>query len=857
MQAMEETTNQEINNGFFEEEEESMFNWQNLVSLVILNVKWFIFSVFLFIGGAYAYLRYTTPVYQATTKMLIKSDGDGRSARRSIRNAENLGMISNSEGIENEMEILASHSIAEDVVKKLKLYTTYREEGRIVDRYLYKNQPLSVDLDEQSLDNLKNPISLSVTFSNGKYIVKGSYSAVINAEKGSEPREINATLPAVPARIRTAVGYLIFQSNGYTRMKNDETLFVTIAPVAMAANSYIGKLRLEPTGKSTSIVRLTMTDTNIQRALDYLGQIVHSYNEEANNDKNEIAHRTDEFINERLGKIMSELGSTEGQIESFKRSNNVADVSMKAGNAFSQTSNYDQQLAEMGAQVTILEGIGAALDDPSNRYQTLPAISGLTSDQTASSLINNYNEIALQRQRLLRTANENSPSVIPLTEQLNDISSSIRRSIAQTRKNFEIKRSSMLNQYSKYNAQVQQSPTQERYLKQIGRDAEVRSSLYLMLLQKREENSISLAATADKGKIIDAPAFAGQIAPNKNQILLIALGLSLIIPFLILLFIQMMKYKIEGRGDVERLTKLPVLADIPVASETAKTKADIVVHENQNNMMEEVFRSLRTNLQFTLKENEKVILITSTTSGEGKTFIAANVAVCFALLGKKVALVGLDIRKPRLSELFGIENNQSGITNILTHDSPTKEMVLEQITPSGIVDKLDLLMAGPIPPNPAEIIARESLDKTFDILREEYDYVIIDTAPVGLVTDTISIGRVANATVFVCRADYTPKAAFSYFNELAASGKMPNPSITINAVDLSKKKYGYYYGYGKYGKYGKYASYKRYGGYGKYGGYGRYGGYGKYGTYGSSYYGHYGNYSQSHYGNANDTSIKK
>ena len=836
-------------NGYVAEvEEESAFNIRNLMAIFILNWKWFVFSIILCLGVAYTYLRYTTPVYQAAAKMLVKDENGGRSSRRSLLSAENLGMMSNSQGIDNEMEIIASRSIALEAVKELKLYTSYYHEGRVVDRLYYKNQPLTVDLDLPSLEKLKMPISLRITYKAGKYEVHGKYTIAHKGERGYEPREINAVLPVIPARIKTSVGFLTFLPNSEStaHMKEGQTLIVNISPLSNTAAAFAGKLGVQPTSRSTSILLLTLTDVNVQRAADYLKQLVTSYNEEANNDKNIIAVRTEEFINSRLEKINAELGMTEGQLESFKRQNKVVEIGMTASNAFSQSTSYDEKLAEMATQLALLNSITDYMNLPQNKYQTLPSNVGLT-DQAASSLINKYNEIVLERNRLLRTASENSPTVIPLTEQLNDLTASIRRAMAQARNNYEIQRNAMQNQFSKYSAQVQQSPVQERILNQIGRQQEVRSGLYLMLLQKREENSISLAATADKGKLIDEPTFYGQISPNRNNILLGALGIGFIVPFLTLLFLQLMRYKIEGRNDVEALTRLPILADIPVASERAKTKADIVVHENQNNMMEEVFRSLRTNLQFMLKDNQKVVMLTSSTSGEGKTFIAANLAVSFALLGKKVVLVGLDIRKPRLSRLFDINDTESGITRLLVHDSPSADMVRQQILPSGINKNLDLLMAGPIPPNPAEIIARESLDKVFGILNEMYDYIIVDTAPVGLVTDTISIGRVTNATIFVSRADYTAKSAFSYLNELSDSNKLPNASVVINAVDLSKKKYGYYYGYGRYGRYGKYAAYSGYG-YGKKQGK-------RYGTYG--HYGHYGDYTLSNYGKKDDDSIKR
>ena len=403
--------------------------------------------------------------------------------------------------------------------------------------------------------------------------------------------------------------------------------------------------------------------------------------------------------------------------------------------------------------------------------------------------------------------------------------------MGQAQRNAEIQRNNTQQQYNIYSGQISSTPAQERILTQIGRQQEVKSGLYLMLLQKREENSISLAATADKCKLIDEPNYAEKISPKGMIVMLIALVLGLALPIGIIYLVNFFRYKIEGHDDVATLTKLPIIGDVAIASDTAKTKADIVVHENCNNIMEEIFRSIRGNVQFMLKEHQKVVMFTSTTSGEGKTFTAANLAVSFALLDKKVVLVGLDIRKPRLAELFEIRDFKHGITNLLVRDTISKEDIRGQILPSGVNKNLDLLMAGPIPPNPAELVTRKSLDTVIEALKEDYDYVLIDTAPVGLVTDTLQIGRVANVTVYMCRADYTAKASFDLINQLAAEKKLPNMSVVINGIDMSKKKYGYAYGYGKYGKYGSY---------------------GKYGTYGN-----YGTYTKSGYGNQKDDSIKK
>ena len=830
---MEENKNLGLASPMGEQEETSSINFQTIYTAVILHWKWFVLSLIICMGCAMIYLRYKTPVYQAYAKLLIKDDDSrGRGGKSGVLTTSNLGIMSNSTGIDNEKEILSSLSIAQQAVRDLKLYVNYSLEGKVKDHLIYNSEPISVDLDPSHLEKLNYPISLEINRKGSSYTVTGEY---LNPKTGVT-NSIEKTITSFPTRIDTKTGIITLQSNGDRGLLPEgRALKVTILSPKSVAAKYAGSLSVSQTSKTTTIAELVLKDESPQRAVDYLRQLAICYNRQANEDKNEIAVRTEEFINGRLEKINAELGSTEGSLEEYKKRNNMVELKMNAAQAVQNQDVYSQKLAEANTQMALLNSISEYLNDPSNKYQTLPSNVGL-SDASATSLIDKYNDIVITRNRLLRSASESSPTVTPLTAQLDDLTSSIKRAMIQARKSMEIERNNIANMYGRYASQTNATPEQERILTQIGRQQDVKSGLYLMLLQKREENSISLAATADKGKLIDDPQYMGKVSPKSSMIMLIALILGLAIPAGVIFIVNFMRYKIEGHDDVAKLTSLPILADIAVASETAKTKADIVVHENQNNQMEEVFRSLRTNLQFIMAENEKVVLFTSSTSGEGKTFTAANLAVSFALLDKKVVLVGLDIRKPRLAELFEINDHQHGITNLLTQPDPTAADVKKQILKSGISNNLDILMAGPIPPNPAELVARKSLDQVIDILKETYDYVLIDSAPVGLVTDTLQIGRVANATVFLCRADYTPKEAFGYINDLAKEKKLPNMCVVINGIDMSKKKYGYYYGYGRYGKYGRY---------------GRYGH--KSGTYGSSY----GNYTSSHYGDVNDTSVKQ
>lgn len=820
-----------------DENKNSFINFQLIYRTVILNWYWFILSVIICVGLAAIYLRYTTPTYQTVAKLLIKDQEDNK--KSGIKYSSNLGTISNSEGIDNEIEILGSRSVAQDAVRDLKLYVNYTTKGRLKTTTLYRNQPLNVDVDSKHLEKLNRPIELSIKRDSNTFILDGTYYVPTNERDAEGPFTLNTKFYSLPHSIVTRAGVITISSNQGRLLRKGEELNVTLQSPKNACRQYVNDIQISKSSQGTSIAYLKMTDEIPNRSIDYLKQLVVAYNRQANEDKNTIALSTERFISSRLGKIGQELSATEGKLQNYKQQNGVVEQQVNAASSFSNQTASEQKLTEMETQIQLFNSIASEVKNSSRDFsQVIPSDVGL-SDATASSLINKYNELVLERNRLLRSASANSPVVEPLTDQIRTLNKNIRRAIETARNNLEIQRDAVVDQFKKYNTEVAEAPVQERMIQSIDREHGVMSSLYSMLLQKREENSMSLAATVDKGKLIDDPQFAGIVSPNTEMIYLIALLAGLLLPSLVLFLIQFFRYKIEGHDDVVQLTKLPIIADVPVANEAAKGKADIVVHENQNNQMEEVFRAMRTNIQFILEEKQKVILFTSSTSGEGKTFTAANLAVSFALLGKKVIFVGLDIRRPRLAEQFKINDHKHGITNLLIKNEPTLEKLKEQIVPSGVNQYLDLLMAGPIPPNPTELIARHSLNMVFDLLRQEYDYIIVDTAPVGLVTDTLQIGRIVDTTVYVCRADYTLKSSFDMINELSEEKKLPKMNIVLNGVDMSKKKYGYYYGYGRYGKYGRYGA-------------GKYGKYGAYGNYGS-----FGNYRNSKYGNKNDNSIKR
>ncbi len=826
-----------------ESEEKTGFSYQELFSILLLNWQWIVFSVIICCAVAFVYLRYATPVYQVSTKLLVKDNDNRNYSNRSILSGmENLGFISNSNGIENEIEILKSTLISETAVKALDLHTMYYKRGRVKWRYLYKTQPITAEIGEEALDEIEAPVTLEIkALEGGSLSVKGEYFPPRPEDEDVEKLEkieINQSVSKLPAKIKTVYGDITLSQNGKRMLEEGEKMKVEIYPPSLLARAYANALSVEQSNKYTTIAVLSLRDISTARGLDYLNELIEAYNKQANDDKNEIAHRTEEFINERLQKVEAELGNTDGSIEYFKRNNKMIELELSASETMKNSNDYDQKLIDINMQISLINSLSTYIDKDENKYQVIPSNIGLT-DQNTTTLITNYNKVALDRSSMLRTASDINPALKPLTAQLDELHESIKQAMAQAKKTLEIQKSSILEQYNKYQTQILNSPEQQRVMTEIGRQQEVQTALYTMLLQKREENSISLAATANKGQLIDKAISNGKVRPKGKLVMLLAFVIGVLIPIGILYLIRFFRYKIEGHDDVTKLTTLPIIADVPIANDAKKSVGEIVVYENSNSTMEEIFRSMRTNLQFMLQEGQKVIMSTSSISGEGKTFITSNLAISFALLGKKVILIGMDIRKPRLAELFRMKERHKGITPLLTMANPTKEDVKANVVKSSVNENLDILMAGPIPPNPAEILGRNQLDKIIDILKSEYDYVLLDTAPVGLVTDTLIINRVADITIAVVRADYTPKENVQMLTGLAKEGKLANTAIVINGIDMSKKKYGYYYGYGKYAHYGKYNRYyTSYGKYHSYGAYGshRYGGYGAYGKYGKNTY---------------------
>ncbi|HBC29283.1 MAG TPA: chain-length determining protein [Prevotellaceae bacterium] len=794
------------------EEEQSGFDFASLWKIIVLNWYWIALSTIVALGLAFCYLRYTRPVYAYSMKILVKDEDSRSPMYRSGQMAlESMGVISNSNGFDNELEILASSNISKRVVKALKLYVGYELEGRIRKHEMYKDNPYIVDMPGNQIDDMQSLILLRVSRRGSGLHVKGK----LYAPKAKEPMVFERDVKSLPGSFSTPVGTVTLQRNPVAEPTTRD-MYATIMPLEAAAKSYGARLSATATSKTTTVAELKYVDTQTDRAVDYLNELFKSYNEDANEDKNEVALKTEEFLKSRIEAIRSELDETESSLESYKKRNELINLTNDASNALTKSTEYQKEQVELETQLNLVTALLDYMDDPRNALSVIPSNLGLK-DADMSKMLDKYNDYVLQRNRLLKSSSADNPYVKRITSQLEEMWPSIRLSLKNVRDNILTQKRSADSQFRLFSQRVSEVPTQEHDLNTITRQQEIKAELYLMLLQKREENFISLASTATKARVIDAPRSEGKVSPKGKMVMMGALVLGMAFPVGLVYLLGMLRYRIEGREDVEKLTKIPLIADIPLAPKSHDGEHKLAVRENSNDMMEEAFRGLRTNLRFVLGGDEKVIVCTSCVPGEGKTFVSTNLAMSLSLLGKHVIIVGLDIRKPRLVKLFGLPSDKRGITTFLSSSDESYEMLDRQILHGVCNPNLDVLPAGVIPPNPGELISRVQLDHAILELRKHYDYVILDTPPVALVSDTLSIARVGDMTLMVCRADFSPKSNFKLINELKQGDKMPKISLVLNGVDLRKRKYGYYYGYGKYGKYGNYGRYGHYGVYGHYG----------------------------------------
>lgn len=768
-------------------EQEEQVDYKALFFKYLIHWKWFVASIVVCLIGGWIYLHYTTPVYSITGSVIIKDNKKNNSVSTGLADLEDLGFYSSTNNFDNEVEVLHSRTLLKKVVEVLDLYINYRTRENLRPVELYKDTPVKVWLTPEEAEKLPNGAAVL------EVVLKPGGKLSVSTE--IDEQEFKQDFNKLPALLTTPYGTFSFTPGDSAIVEKEQEITVTVAAPRIMANGYANALSVEPTSKTTTIAQITLQNTSPQRGVDFINKLIEIYNRDANDDKNEVASKTAEFIDERIKIINGELGTTEKELETFKRDAGLTDLKSDAQLALSENSEYEKKRAENSTQLRLVQFLSEYANNPDHAYEVLPVNVGLT-DTGLTELINRYNEMLLERKRLLRTSSESNPVVVNLDASIRAMRSNVQTTILSVQKGLMITKADLERQAGKYAGRITSAPGQERQLVSISRQQEIKAGLYLMLLQKREENAITLASTANNARIVDkAQAGLFPVSPKGKLIYLIAFVLGIAIPVGIIYIIELLRYKIEDRSDVEKLTTVPIIGDIP-ASDNMPKEGSVVVRENQNDMMAETFRNVRTNVQYMLGSNQKVVLITSTTSGEGKSFVAANLAISFALLGKKVVIVGLDIRKPGLNKAFQMSHKEDGITRYLADPEHTDLMSLLQ--QSNVTPNLYILPGGAIPPNPTELVARDSLVQAVDRLKKEFDYVILDTAPIGMVTDTQLISRVADMSIYVCRAGYTPKAGYLFINELRDHKKLPNLCTIINDVNIKTGKYGY----GTYGKYG-------------------------------------------------------
>ena len=805
----------EQNQNFYLEEEEKPIDWRSLIFSYLIHWPMILAFVVVSLLTGFIYMRYQTKMYSVSATVLIKQGDQSKNANRGMVSAmaamQDFGMMSMASNFDNELEIIQSRSLITKVVTDHQFYINYKEDhtfGPTAD--LYKSSPVNAWMSAEEAKKLPSALHFDIDCAtDGSIKVEGRYFDLLGDE-----HTMSKEFKQLPAVYVTPVGTVTFslpKDESLRIQDEDRTIKVDIySPVALA-KAYKLNLVGAATSKMTSIIKLDYKDTNVKRGIDFLYALVAQYNAEANDDKNQVATKTAQFIDERIEIINAELGTTETELAAYKQKAGLTNIQTDAQLALQSNSKYEEQRAENTNQIRLIEFLKSYIQKPENHYEVIPANVGLT-DNGLNEIISKYNELLIERQRLLRSSNENNPAVMNLDIAIQATRKSVHTTVESVEKGLHITQKNLDFQARKYENRISNAPKQEKDLLSIARQQEIKANLYLMLLEKREENAITLASTANNGRIVEEPMYAGVVSLGGAMVYMLALVLGIGIPVGIIFLINISKVKLENREDVENITDINIIGDLPLMP-LEKGSTGVVVKENQNGMAEEVYRSVRTNAQFIMEGDEKVILFTSTSSGEGKSFNAANLAVSFAAMGKKTLIMGMDIRKPGLNKIFQIPRKETGITQYLS--DPQHNDLLSLCRPSDVCSNLFIIPGGAVPPNPTELVAREALDKAMAILRKEFDYIIIDTAPIGMVTDTQLIARVADMTIYVCRADYTHKRDLELVNELKRDNKLPKMSILINGINMDKRRNGYYYGYGKYGSYGKYGYGKKYGyGYG-------------------------------------------
>ena len=749
----------------------------------------FVIGVVVCLAGAFLYLRYATPTFNSLATIIIKDEKKGGGMASELSAFADMGMLSGmgTNSIENELGILRSKRLMTNVVNKLNLNVRYFQEGTIRTTELFEDRPFNIQLlafDTERFLKTEEPQPLFFEIlSDSTYVVK--------TEDGEFRKKINFgeafTLPF--AEISVTPNFSSVEEIENSLEKGQ--IKVTFSTVDAMAAAYRQKLQVNLTDKNSSLIELSLEDQSPSKARTLLDQLIYQYNREAIEDKNLVSLNTANFIEDRLAIITEELDSVETGKEQFKKENKLTNIEAESELFIENASEFRNRQLEVETQ---LELANTMIDYLKEDDGLLPSNLGFK-EEGVVNIIQSYNQLVLERDRILTGSTERNPVIINLNNQIAQIRANVLQSLKNLRTSLQIARNDLNAQEAKIDAQIATVPSKEKEFRNIERQQNIKEALYLFLLQKREETSLSLAVTAPKAKIVDAAYSTNEpISPKPQIILLAALILGLLIPFLYIYLKQLLNNKIQSRADIEEVTKeIPIVGEIP---SIGKKESEMVL-ENDRSVLGESFRILHTNLQYLLANaSDKVggnsICVTSTVKGEGKTFVAYNFALTLANTGKKVLIVGADLRNPQLQRYETDARQYRGVSDYLVNnDLELKDL----INKSAFHPNLDMLPSGTIPPNPSELWRGKKTPELFAELESMYDYVIIDTAPSLLVTDTFLINHYADLTLYVSRAGYTEKKLIQFAVDSRNDGKLKNVSFVLNDVETANFGYGNKYGY--------------------------------------------------------------
>lgn len=776
-----------------DEQDELTIDYRALLQKCLKHWRWFAASVLVCLIIAFIYLRYTAPVYNVTAGVLIQqkdSKGSlGGLSGGALGMLSGLGGISFSSSFDNELEIMQSRTLLKKVVTDLSLYISTAQ--RRITGYnipMYKTSPIQVYLSPEEATALEGGVKIKTT-----YTPEGKLTAHIEYVQKEEKQEIEKTFDKLPVVFPTPVGVLSFTKNDslLTEMRKKEKdnikLITYINSPIEVAKAYKESLTIEG-GKKTTIAQVSLQDNDKQRAIDFINYLVVCYNQDILDEKSKVVLQTSDFIRERMEVVNQELSTAESEIANFKQKAGLTNISADAELLLQESAKYEQLRIENQTQIRLVEFLRDYIQDPAHANEVIPANVGLQEGKLTAA-IDEYNSLLAERRRLLRTSSETNPAVINLNDGIQTMQKSIQTTVASTLKGLQITQNDLERQMRQFTDRISSAPQQEKEYINLARQQEIKSRLYLVLLQQREENILSLGLTTDTGRIVEETlADNSPVTPKKKIVALAALFLGLCIPAGVIFLFDQFGSKIEKRLDIEKQTNVPILAEFPHDQQIQTNH--LVVRENQNGPMEEAFRALRTQLLFQLEATDKVILFTSSQGEEGTTFVASHTAASLAFLGKKVVVVDMNLRRPGLPSYFSLSTDAKGMTDYL--NAPKQVRLLDLVQPSAVHANLDVLPGGALVANSTELVGQEAFADAIRQLKEKYDYVILDTAPLPLVTDTVLIGRTADICVFVCRAGVTPKSACDYLNTLSREQKFPKLAVLLNDVETfgTPKVYG-------------------------------------------------------------------